>query len=60
MTIKKKVRKESAFRCRVLFCVLFMGHLVSIIVYRDKKERSNENLNSTCTLKNDLYDDFEE
>lgn len=21
---------------------------------------SNENLNSTCTLKNDLYDDFEE
>lgn len=38
MTIKKKVRKESAFRCRVLFfCVLFMGHLVSIIVYRDKK-----------------------
>lgn len=22
--------------------------------------RSNENLNSTCTLKNDLYDDFEE
>ena len=39
MTIKKKVRKESAFRCRVLFCVLFMGHLVSIIVYRDKKIR---------------------
>ena len=26
----------------------------------DEIERSNENLNSTCTLKNDLYDDFEE
>lgn len=32
MTIKKKIRKESALRCRVLFfCVLFIVHLLSII-----------------------------
>lgn len=35
MTIKKKVRKESAFKCRVLFCVLFMGRIMSIIQDRN-------------------------
>ena len=38
MTIKKKVRKESAFRCRVLFCVRIMGHSTSIIEDREDRE----------------------
>lgn len=39
MTIKKKVRKESAFRCRVLFffCVLFMG--LDFLIMKDRKDR---------------------
>lgn len=33
MTIKKKVRKESAFKVGFFFCVLFMGQNISDTMY---------------------------
>ena len=40
--------------------LLIIAIVVLVLIVIAFSARSNENLNSTCTLKNDLYDDFEE